>query len=340
MNQLRCFVPCGSKNDLTDTYTTAEGAKIGVIMPERVLRGLFFLKRRPAMAREASDEMAEAWAGRMREATVAEDLSLDDLAEMKRFATLELVSRLERLLAGPLPVRDAEWKARVRVASAICEIVCCSNEAAACLVDALRSPSVAVRDAAAFAVGRAVRPDVKTSAMVALLAAAKQEIDACGPKGWPRHAYSWISVLALAEPETTLRRCWEELSRAPEEDRFWLVVAMAKQRHAEALAQLARHLERERSSRVGLRILVEVGPGVSAQQRRDVLRRALNDDSPWWRWQAVQELWRVPAPSASRLARRSLAREPDPILQELLRQAIEEVALPTVVERYQELYLR
>jgi len=324
-----------------DEYTTAEGIVVGVKMPGAVIRSLTWLKHLNGSCVEARGRESESseWAHRIRNATQAADISVEDGYLARRLATAESLVHLERIaLNGGADTDMAARKARVRLAGVVCELNSCHTATASILVEALRSPHVEIRDAAAFAIGRAIRHLIHTPAMTVLLSAVEGALTAYASPGWPRFAYGWSGVLAFVEPRGTLRRCRQELERAAEDDRLWLVSAMAKYRNGEALTLLRRRLCREPSPRVGLRILVEVGGGVSKQRRQMSLYAALSDESPWWRWQAIQELWRIESNPAHELLTAALSEEPDPLLRDLMLIAMDALDLPETRARRLSVY--
>ncbi len=330
----------GSGDLVSDEYTTAEGVSVGVRMPRAVIQHLAWSKgtHQPTLA-PVTENVELEWAKRLGAAAHSADVSLEDGALARRFATSESLELLEKLLASDSAEADeAAWGPRVRLAGVVCGLTFCSRAAASTLAEALRSSRPGVRDAAAFAIGRAIRPGVHTPAMAILLSAVNDLLAAHSSPGWPRFAYSWAGALVCLEPKATIRRCREELERAAEDDRLWLVAAMARHRNAEALALLCRRLRSESSPRVGLRILVDVGAGVRERQRQASLGAALRDDSPWWRWQAIQELWRIRSGPARELLAATLSAEPDPLLRDLMLSAADALDLPATKARRLSIY--
>jgi hypothetical protein len=82
------------------------------------------------------------------------------------------------------------------------------------------------------------------------------------------------------------------------------------------------HLGREASPRLRFRLLTYLDELVPVRTRGAVLADALVLESPWWRWQAIQELWRLRSSEAASLAATQLQREPDELLRDLLEQAV------------------
>ncbi len=340
--QVRASFTVAAQDEIHDQYVTAEGASIGVRMPGAVIRGLAWaVENRTLPAQRILAEPARReWVARLRTATSPVEVSVEDGHLAKHCATPEDLSRMELLLTGGSEANESAWVARVRLAGWICELSACSVLAAIVVAEGLGAPWDRVRDAAASSTGRAIRPGINTPAMNMLRDGAKRALADYGMAGWPRYGYSWAGILGLVDPLEARRRCREELSLAKEDDRLWLITAMAKYRNTEMIQLLRGHLHSEDSPRVALRILVEVGAGVAQKRRLIVLRDALSDASPWWRWQAIQELWRLEPRHARPLAADALLTEPDPILTDLLSRAISSMDRPAVSTRRVEVYGR
>lgn len=191
------------------------------------------------------------------------------------------------------------------------------------LSEALHSCSISdfERMSVAASTSRAFRFEFETQAMHGLRKAlVRLAEDADAP--WGRSIFSCLNHLLRLTRETTLARCGADLAHGDELTRESLIGRLGEVAGADVLFLLRRHVEHETSPRLRLRLLILLGEFVPDRTRVAILRDALALDAPWWRWQAVQELWRTKPATARELARSQLLNEPDRLLQELLREAV------------------
>jgi hypothetical protein len=311
---------------LHDTYVDAEGEITIVNMPEGAMRKLCWRPGRGPVKRRmrtigvtaSLEAMLARWS-----AAPEGEVGVDDLLLVARVGDDRFVPAVERqLMAMNESGRVRKEATRVAaIARCLLALVPWHVGAARALAELLfaRGLSDFERTRVAAHLAQAFLPTRRTDAMNILQEALLRLLNGSGQLSFGPQFYSCVGPLFQMQPDATLRRCRAEFARRKESARSALIANMRILPGSDVLAVLYAQIGKESSPRLRFRLMTVLGQFVNRREVRAILKRTLADESPWWRWQAVQELWRVECEVARRHATELERLEPDPLLRRLLR---------------------
>lgn len=320
-----------------DEWTTHEGQRVTIKLPrgalirpgERSPVLVWAPDHEPRSAEQTSPadpSEREHLAQRLRIAS-ASDLTAADAHRAWRLGDPRVSTDLSRLFSE-LVRQDPESSDQLSVLAAVAEAILLFDPshvaAAKALERAICSTTLSTfhRSSVSASLARAYRSEFLTEAMASLRDTILRLLELPVPRGWSPATYPCLGHLARLARKATLRRCTADLLSTDEATRESLLNRLSQIAGADVLLMLRGHLGREASPRLRFRLLTYLDELVPVRTRGAVLADALVLESPWWRWQAIQELWRLRSSEAASLAATQLQREPDELLRDLLEQAV------------------
>ena len=336
MGPRRAFVRKGQ--DCFDSYTDEQGRACAVRVPiVRVDRLVWASSRVPDPPGRAPTEVARARRERLLEKLASREspVTVRDYVEAGRVGDSEVaellgrrmadVQRRAHLEAGDISGKREEFALLVAAAEAMLTLVPCHVGAAVMLSELLYSArDEDARARVAAAVAAVYRPESHGEAMTCLRDALVRLLSRAPQRPqWGPDMIACVGVLLDIDRAMVLARCRDYLRMPHERVRRDVIWRLGRVAGGDVASVLVAHVRKETSPRLRVDLLVLVGDLLSRRAREQILLAALANESPWWRWQALQQLWRVPPAVAIQLAGTALAAEVDPLLRTLLSDAAE-----------------
>lgn len=234
-----------------------------------------------------------------------------------------LRARMEELLSSAATFEDSSFfnftaGSAASIAEAILRLDADDTAAAQCLRRLFTHPCAANRRGATMCAASAYRHELKTEAMQLLESMLRPLLDE------PDSDFFFAAFPALEklEPQATTSRCLKLLDA---EDELMARAANALLHlpltQSAVVPRLVEWISKQQAIRNALWVAFRLGSLAPEDVRVDLVRRALADESPSLRWEAIQSLHVLERQQMIELARAAMKDETDPALAKALEAA-------------------
>ncbi|MBM4780468.1 MAG: hypothetical protein GQE15_22420 [Archangiaceae bacterium] len=235
-----------------------------------------------------------------------------------------LRARMEELLSSAATFEDSSFfnvtaGSAASIAEAILRLDADDTAAAQCLRRLFTHPCAANRRRATMCAASAYRHGLMTEAMQLLESMLRPLLDEPDTDLF----FAALAALEKLEPRATTERCLKLLDA---EDELMARAANALLHlpltQSAVVPRLVEWISKQQVVRSALWVAFRLGSLAPEDVRVDLVRRALADESPSLRWEAIENLHALNQQQVIELARAALKDEPDPALAKALEAAL------------------